>query len=253
VISDEHGIQPDGSYQGESDLQLERINVYYNEANAKKYVPRAVLVDLEPGTMDSIRANAYGSLFRPDNFVFGQSGAGNNWAKGHYTEGAELVDSVVDVETPKQQPQEQRPQEQRVLTVGYSQQNPNEIIYHRMPDGSHACPVCYKTFHYAHALRGHYLRVHMQKKRFICKVCNSGFWSNSDLERHMPRHTGQKFTCDTCGKSYTSKQRLTEHFRNPSGCWLEKEIMLPYMKKLVYGSPDCPTKTYKKKNQTSGF
>ena len=28
-------------------------------------------------------------LFRPDNFVFGQTGAGNNWAKGHYTEGAE--------------------------------------------------------------------------------------------------------------------------------------------------------------------
>ena len=27
----------------------------------------------------------------------GQSGAGNNWAKGHYTEGAELVDSVMDV------------------------------------------------------------------------------------------------------------------------------------------------------------
>ena len=39
----------------------------------------------------------YGQLFRPDNFVFGQSGAGNNWAKGHYTEGAELVDNVLDV------------------------------------------------------------------------------------------------------------------------------------------------------------
>ena len=25
------------------------------------------------------------------------SGAGNNWAKGHYTEGAELVDGVMDV------------------------------------------------------------------------------------------------------------------------------------------------------------
>ncbi|KAB0392447.1 hypothetical protein E2I00_011287, partial [Balaenoptera physalus] len=96
------------------DLQLERINVYYNEATGKgqgtparvgvgrawegtgcwllaltkllsicfsaggNYVPRAVLVDLEPGTMDS-------------------SGAGNNWAKGHYTEGAELVDAVLDV------------------------------------------------------------------------------------------------------------------------------------------------------------
>lgn len=31
------------------------------------------------------------------NFKTGQSGAGNNWAKGHYTEGAELVDSVLDV------------------------------------------------------------------------------------------------------------------------------------------------------------
>ncbi|XP_042664849.1 tubulin beta-4B chain-like [Centrocercus urophasianus] len=32
VISDEHGIDPTGSYHGDSDLQLERINVYYNEA-----------------------------------------------------------------------------------------------------------------------------------------------------------------------------------------------------------------------------
>ncbi|CAI5446104.1 unnamed protein product [Caenorhabditis angaria] len=97
VISDEHGIQPDGTYNGDSDLQLERINVYYNEAAQGKYVPRAVLVDLEPGTMDSVRAGLFGQLFRPDNFVFGQSGAGNNWAKGHYTEGAELVDNVLDV------------------------------------------------------------------------------------------------------------------------------------------------------------
>lgn len=62
-----------------------------------KYVPRAILLDLEPGTMESVRSGTYGRLFRPDNFVFGQSGAGNNWAKGHYTEGAELVDAVLDV------------------------------------------------------------------------------------------------------------------------------------------------------------
>lgn len=47
--------------------------------------------------MDSVRSSAYGQIYRPDNFVFGQSGAGNNWAKGHYTEGAELVDTVLDV------------------------------------------------------------------------------------------------------------------------------------------------------------
>ena len=97
MISDEHGIDPTGGYHGDSDLQLERINVYYNEATGGKYVPRAVLVDLEPGTMDSVRSGPFGQIFRPDNFVFGQSGAGNNWAKGHYTEGAELVDSVLDV------------------------------------------------------------------------------------------------------------------------------------------------------------
>jgi hypothetical protein len=33
----------------------------------------------------------------PPSSRLGQSGAGNNWAKGHYTEGAELVDSVLDV------------------------------------------------------------------------------------------------------------------------------------------------------------
>ena len=112
VISDEHGIDPTGTYHGDSDLQLERINVYYNEATGSlernrmfnfamilggKYVPRCILVDLEPGTMDAVRAGPYGQLFRPDNFVFGQTGAGNNWAKGHYTEGAEIVDSVLDV------------------------------------------------------------------------------------------------------------------------------------------------------------
>ncbi|KAJ8990187.1 Tubulin beta chain (Beta tubulin), variant 3 [Exophiala dermatitidis] len=114
IISGEHGLDGNGvyvnihestavagtnksRYNGTSDLQLERMNVYFNEASGNKYVPRAVLVDLEPGTMDAVRAGPFGQLFRPDNFVFGQSGAGNNWAKGHYTEGAELVDQVLDV------------------------------------------------------------------------------------------------------------------------------------------------------------
>ena len=82
-------------------LQIKLLLYLHNLPNViisgGKYVPRAVLVDLEPGTMDSVRSGPFGQIFRPDNFVFGQSGAGNNWAKGHYTEGAELVDSVLDV------------------------------------------------------------------------------------------------------------------------------------------------------------
>lgn len=47
--------------------------------------------------MDAVQSGPMGRLFRPDNFIFGQAGASNNWAKGHYTEGAELVEEVVDV------------------------------------------------------------------------------------------------------------------------------------------------------------
>merc|ERR1712072_510558 len=46
IISDEHGVDPTGTYHGDSDLQLERINVYYNEATGGRYVPRAILMDL---------------------------------------------------------------------------------------------------------------------------------------------------------------------------------------------------------------
>ncbi|KAJ6489804.1 tubulin beta chain [Mycena sanguinolenta] len=92
-----HDVGADAVYGRNNDLQLERISVYYNEVGGKKYVPRAVLIDLEPGTMNSVRQGPLDSLFRPDNFVFGQSGAGNNWKDVNYTEGAELVDSVLDI------------------------------------------------------------------------------------------------------------------------------------------------------------
>ena len=94
----EHGLSATGKYVGDNPLQLERISVYFHQGSKNdRFVPRAVLTDLEPGTMDAIRSGAFGGLFRPDNFVNGQSGAGNNWAKGHYTEGAELVDSIMEV------------------------------------------------------------------------------------------------------------------------------------------------------------
>jgi len=47
--------------------------------------------------MDSIRGSPFGKLFRPDNFVFGQNGAGNNYAKGYFTEGCELLDQAMDL------------------------------------------------------------------------------------------------------------------------------------------------------------
>ena len=44
VISDEHGIDPSGVYAGDTDLQLERISVYYSEASgSSKSLP---LIDI---------------------------------------------------------------------------------------------------------------------------------------------------------------------------------------------------------------
>lgn len=40
TISQEHGLESNGTYAGDNDLQLERINVFYNEGSGGQYVPR---------------------------------------------------------------------------------------------------------------------------------------------------------------------------------------------------------------------
>lgn len=82
---------------GNSHLQLEQSNVYYNEATGGKYMPHALLMDLELGTIDSMCLWPFHQIFRVGNFIFGQSGIRNNWAKGHYTDDVELVHLVLDV------------------------------------------------------------------------------------------------------------------------------------------------------------
>lgn len=62
-----------------------------------KYAPRAILADLEPGVLESIRSREFGQLFNPNNFVAGLTGGGNNWAKGHYTDGHELSEVILEL------------------------------------------------------------------------------------------------------------------------------------------------------------
>ena len=92
-LNQDHGISNSG--QMASGARSDG-GAFYRRVSGNRFVPRAVLVDLEPGTLDVVRASPIGGLFRPDNFVVGQSGAGNNWAKGHYTEGAEIIDAVME-------------------------------------------------------------------------------------------------------------------------------------------------------------
>ncbi|KAI0775033.1 beta-tubulin 2 [Trametes elegans] len=97
----EHGLDDDGRYKGNDPLQLARVGVYFTEVehsgHLNKYVPRSVQIDLEEGVCNRIRSGPLGGLFRPDTYVTGNSGAGNNWAKGFYTEGAELMDNILEL------------------------------------------------------------------------------------------------------------------------------------------------------------
>ncbi|GAA5952360.1 hypothetical protein JCM21900_003791 [Sporobolomyces salmonicolor] len=96
-ILGEHGLDYGGHLKdGVTSEQTDRLDVFFSEAESKKYVPRGLQIDLEPSTGDAIKGSKIGSLFRPSGFIFGNSGAGNNWAKGYYTEGAELVDTIMD-------------------------------------------------------------------------------------------------------------------------------------------------------------
>ncbi|KAL0615879.1 Tubulin beta-4B chain [Plecturocebus cupreus] len=132
VISDEHAIYPAGTYDGDSNLQVERINVYYNEASREapvlpplpscywppsscwcppiplrwqlkvKECPKVTAVrTVEPGSLNTLLCSESLNLpllnglretaqLSPQ----GQYGAGNDWTKGHYTEGAEVMDIV---------------------------------------------------------------------------------------------------------------------------------------------------------------
>lgn len=90
------GLDALGEYKGESDYQLERISTFFDEATTGRYLARTVLTDLDEGSLLSVRARTYGALFRAENFVSATRGAANNWARGRYAEGAELMDSVLD-------------------------------------------------------------------------------------------------------------------------------------------------------------
>ena len=62
--------------QGSKEVALRRVSHGLSDSKrCLKWLEESV------GTMDSVRAGPFGQLFRPDNFVFGQTGAGNNWAR----------------------------------------------------------------------------------------------------------------------------------------------------------------------------
>merc|ERR1712222_196688 len=72
------------------------FNTFFSETGAGKHVPRCVFLDLEPTVIDEVRTGTYRQLFHPEQLISGKEDAANNFARGHYTIGKEIVDLVLD-------------------------------------------------------------------------------------------------------------------------------------------------------------
>ncbi|XP_041347748.1 tubulin alpha-3 chain-like isoform X3 [Gigantopelta aegis] len=95
----EHSIHPNGQMDHEKMTMSngdESFNTFFSETSAGKHVPRAVYVDLEPSVVDEVRMGTYKQLFHPEQLISGKEDAANNYARGHYTVGKEIVDLVLD-------------------------------------------------------------------------------------------------------------------------------------------------------------
>ncbi|EPQ14625.1 Peripherin [Myotis brandtii] len=99
----EHGIQPDGQMPSDKTIGGgdDSFNTFFSETGAGKHVPRAVFVDLEPtvivmGSCFVFRTGTYRQLFHPEQLITGKEDAANNYARGHYTIGKEIIDLVLD-------------------------------------------------------------------------------------------------------------------------------------------------------------
>jgi len=91
----EHGISPDGTI-AEPHESSDSLKVFFNEANSGKFVPRAVFVDLEPNVIDELKNGPYGKLYNPAQMLTGHEDAANNYARGHYTVGRNMIDKALE-------------------------------------------------------------------------------------------------------------------------------------------------------------
>ncbi|CAD5121225.1 DgyrCDS9759 [Dimorphilus gyrociliatus] len=97
----EHGIEPNGTLMEGVERQPvmfgdESCTTFFSETASGKRVPRVVFIDLEPNVVDEIRTGTYRQLFHPEQLITGKEDAANNYARGHYTVGKEIVDLVLE-------------------------------------------------------------------------------------------------------------------------------------------------------------
>lgn len=89
-------MKPDGTVAEGSNLENHQLDTFFSETGNGKQVPRSIFIDLEPTVIDEIRTGTYKDLFHPEVLVSGKEDAANNYARGHYTVGKEIIDQVLN-------------------------------------------------------------------------------------------------------------------------------------------------------------
>ncbi|KAI9838733.1 MAG: gamma-tubulin [Thelocarpon superellum] len=103
-LCQEHGISQDGNLEDFATEGGDRKDVFFYQSDDTRYIPRAILLDLEPRVINGIQTGAYKNIYNPENFYVGKDGigAGNNWAAGYATgesvheEVMEMIDREAD-------------------------------------------------------------------------------------------------------------------------------------------------------------
>jgi len=84
---------PDSKKSGNNEQPYE---TFFAESQTGQLVPRNLFVDLEASVCDEVKKGPTHKLFHQDFIINGKEDAANNFARGHYTTGKEIMDSVSD-------------------------------------------------------------------------------------------------------------------------------------------------------------
>jgi len=99
----EHGVKPQESWNpkdhavddnADADQILQKARTFYDVSGDNQMIPRNLFIDLEASCVQQIKKSRMGKQFNPDYTIFGKEDAANNFARGHYTVGKELMDSI---------------------------------------------------------------------------------------------------------------------------------------------------------------
>lgn len=91
----EHGIGNDGTLT-DSAPDGAGFSSFFEEVGGGHFLPRQLSVDLEPTQIDEMKTGSLAGVFHPEFLLSGKEDAANNFARGHFTVGKEIMDRVND-------------------------------------------------------------------------------------------------------------------------------------------------------------